>query len=829
MKKFFLLFFAWLLAITMSAGSYVVVFDATVDTGIHPSEAGADTIEKEGVTLSFSQGLANGQQYRFYKASTVTVSAALGTIVKIEFFCTANGNEKYGPGCFEVGQGDYTYDANIGIWTGEAQSVVFTAATNQVRATKVVVTVETDGFLPPTMHPAGGTYYEPVSVSITTSNSDATIHFTTDGSDPTIESPLYSAPFTINATTTVMAIAVLDEQVSSIARAEYVIVDYPHVDSIKDLKDLEDGAKVIFVNPVQVITQAGNRLWVKDESDCVLIYGNTGQTYRSGDVIPGGFMGTKTAYDGVPELIEPSGFRPSTGHKILVPDTVTIPELSNDLLSHYLLFENVMLSYDGSNYYMIDDEGHSCLLYLTTTNFPAPDVLEGRWNVYAVMSAYRGIYQMLPLRMERRNGGFGFGNINDPEIPAGVPLTFDYDATVLLQYNKYLYAKDPTGYALIYGDVGQTYEQGDIIPHGFRCTISFYNGNPQLADPTGFVPASDHVDLSAERAELDDLTWLRLHYVMVSQVTLIPNENGVVSSGILRDSEGNTCQYYDPTGVLNGFEVNMDAVCDVYGVVTMYRNDFEILLTRVDGFMPIPDPVVASIAELYALPANKNAQFETPLTAIYHDGNRLYVKDVEGSFGLVYGDVPGFFRNGDIIIGAVCSWTQYGQSHYLIPVKETFLRDGSGPKVEPEVMSIEEISRDMEHSFVRFNDVTLEAVGGYLTTVYMMSDGTESMTFEWSGRLPKGEHLTMPYERSGEFNIADINALIDVILSEYESWDGKYDVTGFVKLDADGVTITPVEISCDGHGYDLSHVDINQDGEINVADVNAGLDIILSY
>ena len=829
MKKFILLFFAWLLAITMSAGSYEVVFDATFDTGTHPSEAGADTIEKEGVTLSFSQGLANGQVYRFYKASTVTVSTVSGNIVKIEFTCTANGIEKYGPGCFEVGQGDYTFMDNIGVWTGEAQSVDFTAATNQVRATKVVVTVETDGFLPPTIHPAGGTYYGSVEVSITAKQADATIHYTTDGSDPTIESPIYSAPFTIDATTTVKAIAELDEQVSSVVRAVYVIVDYPSVDSINDLKDLEDGTKVIFVNPVQVIAQVSNRLWIKDESGCVLIYGNTNQTYREGDIIPGGFMGTKTVYDGVLELIEPSGFKCSTSYKTLVPDTVTIPELNSDLLSHYLLIENVKLSYDGTNYYMTDDDGHSCMLYFRTTNFPEPDVLEGRWDVYAVMSAYRGIYQLLPLRMQRRYGGFGFGNINDPELPEGVPVRFDYDATVLLQYNNRLYAKDPTGYALIYGNVGQTYEQGDIIPRGFMCTIGRYNNMATLLNPTGFIQASDHVNLSPEQAELDDLNGLMLHYVLISQVRLIPNENGPGLSGTLMDSMGNSCSYYDPMGVLNGYDVNEEAVCNVYGIVTQYRDEYEILLTWVDGLMPIPDPVVASIAELYALPANKKAHFETPLTAIYHAGNQLYVKDVEGGFGLVYGYVPGYFRNGDIINGAVCSWTQYGQTHYLIPDTETFLRDSTGPKVEPEVMSIEEISRSMEHSFVRFNDVTLEAVGGYLSTVYMMSDGSESMTIEWSQRLPKGQHLRMPYESSGEFTIADINALVDVIFSKYESWDGKYDVMGFVKLDNDGVTITPVNISCDGHGYDLSKVDINEDGEINIADVNAGIDILLNY
>jgi hypothetical protein len=46
---------------------------------------------------------------------------------------------------------------------------------------------------------------------------DATIHYTTDGSDPTSESSEYSAALTLSATTTVKAIAIKDGQTSSIA------------------------------------------------------------------------------------------------------------------------------------------------------------------------------------------------------------------------------------------------------------------------------------------------------------------------------------------------------------------------------------------------------------------------------------------------------------------------------------------------------------------------------------------------------------------------------------------------------------------------------------
>ena len=107
-------------------------FDATSDTEF--------SVEKSGVTLHCTLGTVNADQFRFFKNQTVTISTTTGTITSIEFTCTASGTTKYGPGGFGKTDG-YSYSDNIGTWTGNAASVSFTASNNQVRATKVVVTV----------------------------------------------------------------------------------------------------------------------------------------------------------------------------------------------------------------------------------------------------------------------------------------------------------------------------------------------------------------------------------------------------------------------------------------------------------------------------------------------------------------------------------------------------------------------------------------------------------------------------------------------------------------------------------------------------------------
>ena len=80
-------------------------------------------------------------------------------------------------------------------------------------------TVET-----PTFSPAGETYTSTQEVTLSSKTEEATIYYTTNGTEPTTSSTEYTGPITVSSITTIKAIAVKDGMKDSqVATAEYII------------------------------------------------------------------------------------------------------------------------------------------------------------------------------------------------------------------------------------------------------------------------------------------------------------------------------------------------------------------------------------------------------------------------------------------------------------------------------------------------------------------------------------------------------------------------------------------------------------------------------
>ena len=260
MRKFLSLVMMAMLAVGAWAGE-VTFTPATVN--------GSTSMSKDDVTITITGGDLGSSysEYRCYKGQTLTVSA-LVNITKIEFTCTANGTSKYGPGCF-ASQTGYSYNGNVGTWVGSSQTVSFTAESNQVRATQIVVTLD-DGtspvvtVTPPTFSPVAGEVEAGTAVTISAPDAEMIV-YTTDGTTPSYANnvgDIYTEPIVVNEAMTIKAIAVdANDNESAVATAAYTIkaasqiatVTLPYAESF------QNGLGDFYIN--DVVGVAGSEIW----------------------------------------------------------------------------------------------------------------------------------------------------------------------------------------------------------------------------------------------------------------------------------------------------------------------------------------------------------------------------------------------------------------------------------------------------------------------------------------------------------------------------------------------------------------------------------------
>ena len=509
-----------LFAFAIAASAAEVTF--TTAESAWTSTAGAQTVTKDGVTISTTQGLGGAAEghYRVYKSQTFTVSSTVGKIQKIEMTCTASGTAKYGPGCYaNPTAGTYTYEEKVGTWIGSATEVTLTASSNQVRMEKVVVTVVSDGSLAaPTFSVAGGTYYQAKTVEIANANGSGKVYYTTNGGDPTAESAEYTVPIKITATTTLKAIVVDGEKKSDITSATYTIAAPVEVANIAEYLAKEDNAVVKFTNPVTAFYQNGIYLYVKDETGEALIYGSVGRTYENGDVIPAGFFGTKKYYNGIYELdaaVSDGSFKAST-EKVtpIVAAEKKLADITAANVHQYVFLKGV--TYDATNKKFTDADGGELAVYNRFNGITLP--VAGEYDVYGIVSVFQKTtddpqtIQLYPTEFVSKVvvdniadfKALGVGGI----AKINCPLTVTAVYTTKNNYVNY-YVQDEAGDGIvIYGAVADlpTYEAKDIIPAGFTGTYAEHNGLPEIIDCEGLAASTEPGTIVAAVTTLEELS-----------------------------------------------------------------------------------------------------------------------------------------------------------------------------------------------------------------------------------------------------------------------------------------------------------------------------------
>lgn len=126
----------------------------------------------------------------------------------------------------------------------------------------------------PTFSPTAGTYTEAQTVTISCATTSATIYYTTNGSDPTTGSSVYSTSLTVSSTQTIKAIATASGYSNSaIASATYTIKSGKIFQLVTDASDLAAGDELVILGisstPAYFLmstTQNGNNRGKTDEN-----------------------------------------------------------------------------------------------------------------------------------------------------------------------------------------------------------------------------------------------------------------------------------------------------------------------------------------------------------------------------------------------------------------------------------------------------------------------------------------------------------------------------------------------------------------------------------
>lgn len=223
-----------------------VTFDFTNPAGLTPAisdemfeDAGSGafafnitgtTFTANGITINTTDGSTASRIWksakgvydlRVYKTATMTIAAPSGTTIENITFdggTVANITANVG-----------TYDNKV--WTGSENEVVFTwdssAKTQKINTISVTYTATEGGatLSKPVASVETGVIYNATSVELS-SESEGTIYYTTDGTEPTAESEVYSGAIAISefgAATTIKAVVINGEEYSDVATFSYTL------------------------------------------------------------------------------------------------------------------------------------------------------------------------------------------------------------------------------------------------------------------------------------------------------------------------------------------------------------------------------------------------------------------------------------------------------------------------------------------------------------------------------------------------------------------------------------------------------------------------------
>lgn len=306
---------------------------------------GIRTLGYESCALSFNMKLLNAKDYKEISVKCIADEETGETIT-----ISASQDTKW-----------HAVQCNLKIPEAQNIQLVFTRKGTNINDyiyiddIRITATAQLNPHKPEISLPSG-IYYSAQTVELTSQSTDATIYYTTDGSEPTEESTRYEQPITLAESCTLKAIAIRDGYKSEVASAEYTFDTAIRVESIAGLTAVEAGSMVhLSLEHIAVIARSDSEVVLRDNTDGLLLQSSE-WNIPVGREIGGYLIGELAHKNGYPVLTNPDiRFVEQKGLLSLEPETTTIAAL-NTTPANYVLKQIVLDEASIQNGYIVQKE-----------------------------------------------------------------------------------------------------------------------------------------------------------------------------------------------------------------------------------------------------------------------------------------------------------------------------------------------------------------------------------------------------------------------------------------------------------------------------------------
>ncbi|MBE0639140.1 MAG: choice-of-anchor J domain-containing protein [Bacteroidales bacterium] len=371
----------------------------------------------------------------------------------------------------------------------------------------------------PVFSPPAGQFFGDIDVTISCTTPDASIFYTTDGSEPSQSSTPYTDPINISATTTLKARAYatgLDPSI--IAQGTYTIITPIQVANLGELRAAFPSTDYFKINGEVVLTfqqTFRNQKYIQDANGAILIDDLSGKittAYNLGDGITG-MIGTVTEFGNMLQFVPAfdPGEATSTGNQI-DPVEITITEMTanfEDYESQLVkiadaTFADAGAAFENGLLYPISDNSKASAEFRTTfydVDYIGTLIPSGAGNIVGILNS-------------RTEGNYITSrSLGDLEWFYGEPTNYPtaFEATTTLTTIKLTW-EDATGEVLPTGYVILASDEDNIIAPVDGVPVS---NDPVLSDGLGAM----NIAFGAEEYVFADLPVNVTYYFKIFSYT----------------------------------------------------------------------------------------------------------------------------------------------------------------------------------------------------------------------------------------------------------------------------------------------------------------------